>query len=80
MIHPDFALDVRYLPCPEPLEECLTHARALEPQQRLEVRIGREPLPLFDILEREGYAWQCTPEDDHFLVSIWIRSDHATRA
>ncbi|MFW8565958.1 DUF2249 domain-containing protein [Orrella sp. 11846] len=80
MSHPDLTLDVRGLPAPEPMHECLEKLWQLEPGQRLQMYIDREPHPLFSILTARGYSYQCTPEHQSFLVTIWSDSQHATRA
>lgn len=68
----DITLDVRGLPPPEPLEHCLEALADLKPGERLCLMIDREPYPLYAMLDRDGFAHDCTFEDTHFLVTIWI--------
>jgi uncharacterized protein (DUF2249 family) len=51
----DILLDVRGLLPPEPLERVLEALDQLTPGKRLRMLIDREPLPLYRILERNGY-------------------------
>ena len=70
MSHTDVTLDVRGLPPPEPMERCLDQLAVLDSGQSLHLLIDREPHPLFAILERQGYAWTCAPDNGHFRVTI----------
>ncbi|MGB6006803.1 DUF2249 domain-containing protein [Castellaniella sp.] len=72
MALPDITLDVRGLPPPEPLEHCLEALADLTPGQRLNMLIDREPYPLYAMLDRDGFRHECTFEDTHFQVAIWI--------
>lgn len=71
MALPDITLDVRRLPPPEPLEQCLEALAELQPGQRLRMLIDREPYPLYTMLDRDGFQHDCAFEDTHFLVTIW---------
>ncbi|MGB6241767.1 MAG: DUF2249 domain-containing protein [Castellaniella sp.] len=72
MALPDITLDVRGLPPPEPLEQCLEALADLAPDQRLHMLIDREPYPLYTMLDRDGFQHECTFEETHFQVTIWI--------
>lgn len=72
MALPDITLDVRGLPPPEPLEQCLEALADLAPDQRLHMLIDREPYPLYAMLDRDGFLHECTFQDTHFQVTIWI--------
>ncbi len=65
-------LDVRGLEPPEPLERALEALDALQPAQRMHMKIHRTPHMLYPILEREGYAHEthCTAQGD-IEVLIW---------
>ncbi|OWW21461.1 DUF2249 domain-containing protein [Noviherbaspirillum denitrificans] len=65
-------IDVCGLEPPEPLERVLDALNSLQPGQRLRVLIPREPFPLYNILERNGYqhASKCR-EDFLYEVLIW---------
>jgi uncharacterized protein (DUF2249 family) len=51
-------LDVRWLEPPEPFERVVAALEMLGPDQRLRVMIHREPRPLFNWLQSEGYAFE----------------------
>ncbi|HEX7387824.1 MAG TPA: DUF2249 domain-containing protein [Castellaniella sp.] len=68
---PDLTLDVRGLPAPEPLEQCLDALADLPAGQRLQLWVDREPFPLYVILAREGFEHACTFEGPHYRVTIW---------
>lgn len=65
-------LDVCGLEPPEPLERVLEALSALQPDQQLRMLIDRMPMPLFQILTRNGYLYE-TLERPDFLVEIVIR-------
>lgn len=67
----DRILDARGLPAPEPLERCLDALAELQPDERLLLLVDREPIPLYAIVERQGFRHQCTAEDSHFRVLLW---------
>lgn len=70
----DVVLDVCGLPPPEPMERVLEALSTLAPGQRLRMIIGREPYPLYGILDRNGYAHETTCRADYlFEVLIWQR-------
>lgn len=56
-------LDVRGLQPPEPLERVLDALDWLVPGKRLVMLIDREPLPLYRILDRNGYRYRATMQD-----------------
>lgn len=70
MSEPDRILDVRGLPAPEPLEQCLDALATLQAGQRLHLLIDREPHPLYAILDRMGFTHRCVPEPPHYRVTI----------
>ena len=64
-------LDVRGLLPPEPFENIMRALQTLPANETLQVLIHREPLPLYDALRANGYAWQTTPlEDGCFRILI----------
>jgi uncharacterized protein (DUF2249 family) len=71
MASPDLTLDVRSLPAPEPLEQCLEALDDLAPGQRLHMLIDREPHPLYTLLDRAGFRHDCLFEDPHYRITIW---------
>jgi len=67
----DLVLDVCGLEPPEPLERVLEALSSLPYGRRLRVVIGREPFPLYRILENNGYAYRTSSRDD-FLYDVLI--------
>ena len=65
-------LDVRGLEPPEPLERILTLLDVLGEDDCLRVKIDRRPVPLYRILERNGYTHVEEPGADA-LFEITIR-------
>ncbi|HJV85060.1 MAG TPA: DUF2249 domain-containing protein [Noviherbaspirillum sp.] len=68
----DIVLDVCGLEPPEPLERVLEALSELSSGRRLRVVIGREPFPLYRILEQNGYAHETRCREDFlYEVLIW---------
>lgn len=68
----DLVLDVCGLEPPEPLERVLDALSRLESGRRLRVVIGREPFPLYRILENNGYAYRTSSREDYlYEILIW---------
>lgn len=65
------SIDVRGLPPPEPMLDVLAALRELPEGGTLSVRIHRRPYPLYEILERHGWAHatEALP-DGSFVVTI----------
>jgi uncharacterized protein (DUF2249 family) len=59
----DIFLDVRGLMPPEPLERVLDALDSLTAKGRIVMMIDREPLPLYRILERNGYHYRAIAQD-----------------
>ena len=72
-------LDVRGLQAPEPLERVLERLDALGADDCLRVRIDCRPVPLFRILDRNGYSHEEAPGVDA-LLEISIRKRTAPAA
>jgi len=51
-------VDGREMQPPEPLEKTLEALDKLQPGQELLVMLYCHPVPLFNILRNNGYAWQ----------------------
>lgn len=66
-------LDLRGLAPPEPLERVIDALANLPPGRRLRMLIEREPLPLYHILQRNGYSYETTARGDD-LFDITIRT------
>lgn len=69
-------LDVSTLePC-EPLEQSLAAARALQPGECLRILHRREPIPLFQLLDQGGFAWECRQLGEaRFEIKVWRRDN-----
>ena len=65
-------LDVRGLQAPEPLERVLATLDRLGDGDRILLKINCRPMPLFRILERNGYVHEEWPGTDS-LLEIEIR-------
>jgi len=64
-------LDVCGLPPPEPFVNIMAALKTLPADTILEVRIHREPFPLYDVLRENGFAWQtATAADGNFQILI----------
>jgi hypothetical protein len=53
-------IDGRDMEPPEPLERALAELATLAPEQELVMLLYCEPLPLYDILERNGFRHHST--------------------
>jgi len=73
---PPVRLDVRGLAPPEPMQRVLAALAQLPPRAPLVVRIHREPLFLYQIIEPDGWSRssrQLAPDD--WEICIWRRED-----
>jgi TusA-related sulfurtransferase len=69
---PDRVIDARGLMPPEPLELTLAALDDLTPGGEIVLLLYREPFPLYQILQQNGYAHR-TEFDDDGTVMIHIR-------
>ena len=70
----EHALDVCRLEPPEPFERVMEALDRLGPGDTLKVVIDRRPVPLFRVLERNGYAYrEATREDSLLEITIWLK-------
>lgn len=68
----EIVLDVRGMEPPEPLERVLETVDLFTPGDRLKVIINCRPLPLFRMLERNGYAYREEPgAESLYEITIW---------
>lgn len=68
----DLVVDARGLAPPEPMERALKALSELQRDQRLRFMIHREPMPLYRILQNNGYQWRTRVLDDGtFEITIW---------
>jgi uncharacterized protein (DUF2249 family) len=68
----EITLDVRGMEPPEPLELVLATIDDFAPGDRLNLVIDCHPLPLFRILERNGYAYRTEPgAASVYEITIW---------
>ena len=64
-------IDVRWLPQPEPFENISRALQTLPAEEALQVLIHREPFPLYEALQANGYSWQTTAiENGCFKILI----------
>jgi hypothetical protein len=52
------------------MERTLDALATLPPGDRLELRLGRQPFPLFDLLRRMGYRWEVSGGDGDYRILI----------
>jgi len=65
-------IDVRNLEPPEPFERVMEGLDRLGAGDTLRVLINRRPMPLFRVLERNGYAYSEAPGMEALLeIVIW---------
>jgi uncharacterized protein (DUF2249 family) len=68
----DLTLDVRGMEPPEPLERVLETIGDFAPGDKLKLIIDCEPMPLYRILERNGYAHETVPGTvSQREITIW---------
>jgi uncharacterized protein (DUF2249 family) len=68
----EITLDVRGMEAPEPLERVLETIDGFDAEDRLRLIIDCRPMPLFRILERNGYGYREAPGvDSNFEITIW---------
>jgi TusA-related sulfurtransferase len=68
----EIKLDVRGMEAPEPLQRVLEAIDDFVPGDELRLVIDCRPVPLFRILERNGYAYREAPgTDSAYLITIW---------
>ncbi len=64
-------LDVGGLEPPQPMVMILEALDTLGPDERLRVMIDRDPVPLYQVLRRYGFAHRTTPSEARYEVLIW---------
>ena len=68
----EVTLDVRGMEPPQPLELVLEAIGDFRAGDRLKLVIDCHPVPLFRILERNGYAWRVEPGTESLHeITIW---------
>jgi TusA-related sulfurtransferase len=71
MTHDAIVLDVRGLQAPEPLVRVLEALELLPPDQTMLLKIDCRPVPLYRILDRNGYTHEERPGVESMLeISI----------
>ncbi|HEX9275429.1 MAG TPA: DUF2249 domain-containing protein [Casimicrobiaceae bacterium] len=66
-------LDVRGMEPPEPIERVLTTIDGFKPGDTLKLVIDCHPVPLFRILERNGFAYRVEPGTvSVHEITIWL--------
>ena len=64
-------LDVGGLEPPQPMQHILEALDTLGPDERLRVLIDRDPIPLYQVLCRYGFAHRTSPLETRYEVLIW---------
>ena len=68
----EIVLDVRGMEPPEPLERVLETVDGFVPGDRLTLVIDCHPVPLFRVLERNGFAFREEPGvESLYEITIW---------
>ena len=68
----EITLDVRGMEAPEPLEKVLETIDDFVPGDTLRLVIDCRPMPLYRILERNGYGCREAPgTDSNYVITIW---------
>lgn len=71
-------LDVRLLPAPEPFQKVMQALALLPKEQVLRMVHRKVPLPLFKVLQDNGWAYRVLPpEHDSFEILIWRMEEDA---
>ena len=69
-------LDVRGMEPPEPIERVLQTLAGMAPDDTLKLVIDCRPVPLFRILERDGYTYRIEPGTDSvYQITIAVDKD-----
>lgn len=66
-------IDARGLPPPQPFELVMEALCDLAPGDEILLVLEREPTPLYQVLERNGYTWTTTHHPDEGRVEVCIR-------
>lgn len=65
-------IDAREMAPPEPMVQTLDALETLPQGQQLVLLLNREPWPLYNLLQKDGYAWHCDfNPDGGFEILIW---------
>lgn len=75
MSAPERVIDARGLMPPEPLELTLAALDELQPGDEVVLLLYREPYPLYQILQQNGYAHRTEYHDDG---TVAVRIRHAS--
>jgi uncharacterized protein (DUF2249 family) len=68
-------IDARHWAPPRPFEETMEALCRLGPGETLRLIIGREPVPLYRVLDQNGYAHFTSVRDDGaFEIDICVRA------
>ena len=71
----DKVVDGRDLEPPEPFVLTMEALDSIQPGQKVLLKLGREPFPLYRALELNGYAWETSHHDDGTVaILIWHRA------
>ena len=65
MSAPEIVLELCGMVPPEPMERVLEALDQLQPGQHIRMVIDREPVPLYRILQNNGYRYATSMRDDY---------------
>lgn len=66
-----FNLDNRGLEPPEPMVRILSIVKDFEQGDELVALMDREPLLLYQELERRALEWSIEEDADHYVLKVW---------
>jgi uncharacterized protein (DUF2249 family) len=66
-------IDARGWTPPRPFEAVMQALADLKPGEKIRLIVEREPLPLYRVLERNGYAYFASVQPDAIEVDICMR-------
>ena len=69
----EYLIDARNMTPPEPFNAVMDKLDLLGPDDEIRLLIHMEPTPLFRVLERNGYRYQCNRGEDG-AIAVVIRS------
>jgi uncharacterized protein (DUF2249 family) len=75
MSAPEILLELCGMVPPEPMERVLEALDLLQPGQHIRMVIDREPVPLYRILERNGYRYSTAARDDYTYEILISQAD-----
>ncbi|KQV59705.1 MULTISPECIES: DUF2249 domain-containing protein [unclassified Duganella] len=75
MSAPEILLELCGMVPPEPMERVLEALDLLQPGQHIRMVIDREPVPLYRILEKNGYRHATSMREDYIYEILITHAD-----